>query len=223
MGAGWGTTISKYPEKEVEPARRPLRKPALLHKARGNAICTWVLRLLSHWSLSSTSQRKARIGFLPPLRAINTTPFVHLFPFPRQPGLGRCCRSAPAVSACPPSTRTRVGGARWPPETEPHSRTRPGSGGGAESCRGGVDGKEAHRGRRGAVPSNPLHQLGPSTCSVSSRDSLRGYWVAGAAEQIFCRPRRALGAGPRDSPQEGWGADACLVGQKDTYRRAPLC
>lgn len=32
MGAGWGTTISKYPEKEVEPARRPLRKPALLHK-----------------------------------------------------------------------------------------------------------------------------------------------------------------------------------------------
>lgn len=26
--------------------------------------------------------------------------------------------------------------------------------------------------------------------------------------QVFRRPRRKLGAGPRDSPQEGWGTDA---------------
>lgn len=46
--------ISKYPEKEVEPARKPLREPALLHApGKGRAICTWALRLLSHWSLSS--------------------------------------------------------------------------------------------------------------------------------------------------------------------------
>lgn len=50
---GWGTTISKYPEKEVEPARRPLRKPALLHKARGAPSVPGPYCLLSHWSLSS--------------------------------------------------------------------------------------------------------------------------------------------------------------------------
>lgn len=42
----------------------------------------------------------------------------------------------------------------------------------------------------------------------------QGVWVAGAAEQDFCRPRRALGAGPRDSPQESWVTDE----QEDTTR-----
>lgn len=79
--------ISKYPEKEAEPARGPLRKPALpLAPGKGRAICTWALRLaLLLESFQLLPSRKPGLGFCPRSGAINTTPYVHLFPLPPPP------------------------------------------------------------------------------------------------------------------------------------------
>lgn len=129
-----------------------------------------------------TSQLKARVGFLPPLRAINTTPFIHLSPFPRH------LAEAGAVDQRQlslPVLRAPHSGRRGPLASRDRTPFLPPllAQEGVLSHVGGVDGKEAHGGRRGAVPSNPLNQRAPSTCSVSSRDSLRGYGWRGQASR----------------------------------------
>lgn len=158
-------TISQYSGNEEEPARGPLRKPVLQNQARGAPSVPGPYVCFPTGVFPVTSRPKARIGFLPPLRGYKYNPLhTPLFPLPRQPGRGRGCRSAPAVSARPsehPRSRRRGplasrGRTPFPPPLLAQK--------GVLSHVGGVGGKEAPRGRWGAVPSNPFYQPGPSTC-----------------------------------------------------------
>lgn len=103
VGVGVGMfAISKYPEKEAEPARRPLRKPALPHApGKGRAICTWALRLAFPTGVFPvTSQPKARIGFLPPLLGYKYNP-LHTPLSPPPPTWPRPGLSISASCLCP--------------------------------------------------------------------------------------------------------------------------
>lgn len=184
----------------------------------------WALRLLSHWSLSSYFPVESSGWISDPAPGYKYKPLHTPLSLPPPPGRGRGCRSAPAVSACSPSTREHPhSGRRGPLASRDRTPFPPPllAQEGVLSHVGGVDGKKAHGGRRGAVPSNPLNQPAPGTCSVSSRDSLRGYGWRGQLS-------RSSAAGGEHwvqnlvTPLRRVGTQT-LGRAGGHYRRAPLC